>query len=112
MGYNTVAVIYNDHLGEMEKGGAVSSRIARAIQEWGLRDRDPLAPHFGCGRIISMAHANYSQVVVCGHNEGRPIVECGNLDHYALGQIADALRRHGWDVKPPKKAVRAQPMKG
>jgi hypothetical protein len=37
------------------------------------------------------------------------IIECDDLDHYALGQIADALRRHGWTVKPPKppKKVRA-----
>jgi hypothetical protein len=42
MGYNSVAVIYNDHIGQMKDGGTIGSRIAKSIQNWSVRDRDPL----------------------------------------------------------------------
>ncbi len=100
MGYNSVAVIFNDHIGQMKDDSLLGARIAQAIRGWHMRDRDNLATWFGSGQICSQGHADYSQVVVVGQNRGRRIVDCDDLDHYALGQIADALRRHGWDVKP------------
>lgn len=107
MGFNTVAVLYNDHTHRFrDDGGMISKEIAAAMQSWSIRDRDRLALHFGAGMVVSQAHADYSQVVVVGQNRGRQIVECNDLDHYALGQIADALRRHGWTVKAPKKPTR------
>jgi hypothetical protein len=108
MGFNTVAVLYNDHTHRLRSDdGSISQEIGRAMQHWSIRDRDRMATHFGAGMVVSQAHADYSQVVVVGQNRGRPIVECDDLDHYALGQIADALRRHGWNVKPPAKRKRA-----
>src|SRR5689334_10267154 len=108
MGFNTVAVLYNDHTHRFRSDdGSISKDIGRAMQHWSIRDRDSMATHFGAGMIVSQAHADYSQVVVVGQNRGRPIVECDDLDPYALGQIADALRRHGWNVKPPAKRKRA-----
>ena len=103
MGFNTVAVLFNDQTHTIRDDGPLGARIARAMQSWSQRDRDRLSTWFGAGQIVSQAHADYSQVVVVGQNRGRPIVECDDLDHYALGQIADALRRHGWNVKPPSK---------
>ena len=104
MGFNTVAVLYNDHTHRFqEDDGRISRDIAKAMRGWSMRDRDRMATWFGAGQVISQAHADYSQVVVVGQNRGRPIVECEDLDHYALGQIADALRRHGFVVKPPKR---------
>jgi hypothetical protein len=105
MGFNTVAVLYNDF--NFAKEPAIGQRIAEAMRGWSWRERDRLATHFGAGMVVSQAHADYSQVVVVGQNRGRMIVECDDLDHYALGQIADALRRHGWTVKPPAKPKRA-----
>lgn len=101
MGFNTVAVLYNDF--NFENDVSIGPRIQRAMRGWSMRDRGHLETHFGAGMVVSQAHADYSQVVVVGRNTGRPIFECSDLDHYALGQIADALRRHGWTVKPPKK---------
>lgn len=103
MGYNTVAVLLNDYTSEIREDGPIGKRIASAMQSWHARDRDPLAPWFGCGSVISQAHADYSQVVVVGRNTGAPIYECNDLDGHALDQIADALRRHGWTVKAPGK---------
>jgi hypothetical protein len=107
MGFNTVAVLYNDF--NFAKQADIGQRIHDAMRGWSWRERERLATHFGAGMVVSQAHADYSQVVVVGQNRGRMIIECDDLDHYALGQIADALRRHGWTVKPPKppKKVRA-----
>lgn len=109
MGFNTVAVLYND-FNFANATPELGSRIQDAIRGWSIRERDHMATHFGCGIVVSQAHADYSQVVVVGQNRGRPIVECNDLDHYALGQIADALRRHGWKVIPPVKKRKAKYM--
>ena len=101
MGFNTVAVLYNDF--NFATFPAIGHRIAEAMRGYSYRDRDPMVTHFSAGMVISQAHADYSQVVVVGRNTGGPIVECNDLDYYALGQIADALLRHGWTVKPPAK---------
>lgn len=103
MGFNTVAVLYNDQTSRFKTDPTIGPEIAKAMQGWSMRDRDRLAVWFGAGMVVSQAHADYSQVVVVGRNTGKPIVDCDDLDHYALGQIADALRRHGWSVKPPAK---------
>lgn len=103
MGYNTVAVLYNDHTHRIREDGDVGRRIAKAMQSWHVRDRDPLALCFGSGTICSQEHADYSQVVVVGQNRGRRLCDCDDLDGYALDQLADALRRHGWTVKEPGK---------
>lgn len=104
MGYNTVAVLYNDF--NFKDDATIGPRLQSAMRGWSERNQDRMATHFGAGIVISQAHADYSQVVVVGRNTGHPIVECNDLDHYALGQIADALRRHGWTVKPPAKIKR------
>ena len=109
MGFNTVAVLYNDF--NYAKERLLGERIQDAIRGWSMRDRDHLVTHFGCGVVVSQAHADYSQVVVVGQNRGRQIVECNDLDHYALGQIADALRRHGWTVNPPLKKRKSSKQK-
>lgn len=104
MGFNTVAVIFNDHTHRLqEDDGRLSREIAKAMRGWSMRDRDRMATWFGAGQVVSQAHADYSQVVVVGQNSGRPISECGNLDWYALDQIEAALKRHGYVVKKPKK---------
>lgn len=105
MGFNTVAVIYNDHLHRLkEDDGRIAKDIAKAIQHWSVRDRDSMATWFGCGQVVSMGHADYPQVVVVGRNSGRPLSECTDLDWMTLDQLALALKRHGWKVKEPAKS--------
>lgn len=102
MGINTVAVLFNDQTDAFRRDGPLGRDIANAMTAgWSLRGRDRLATWFGSGQVVSQAHADYSQVVVVGRNTGKPISECDDLDFYALDQIAEALRRHGWTVKPP-----------
>jgi D-alanyl-D-alanine carboxypeptidase len=108
VGYNTVAVLFNDHMHRIQDDPDFGRHVAQAVRAWTWPDRARSATHFGSGQVISQAHADYSQVVVVGRNAGKPIVECEDLDHYALGQIADALRRHGWSVKPPRKSKATQ----
>lgn len=103
MGYNTVAVLYNDCTHLIRKDGDIGRRIANAMQSWHARDHYPLDLYFGSGEVCSQAHADYSQVVVVGQNRGRRLCDCDDLDGYALDQMADALRRHGWTVKEPGK---------
>lgn len=105
MGFNTVAVLYNDHQHRLaEDDGSISKRIAAAMRGWSLRDRDRLATWFGAGQVVSQAHADYSQVVVCGQNGGRPLSECDDLDRVALDQLVSALTRHGYNVTKRRKA--------
>jgi hypothetical protein len=102
MGFNTVAVLLNDFTHELERDGRYGARIAQAMRNVGHR-RDGLSTWFGAGVCISQAHADYSQVVVVGKNTGQRLDDANDLDWYALKQLADALERHGWRVKPPAR---------
>lgn len=104
MGINTVAVLFNDMSHEIRTRDDVGKRMADAMTSgWSLRNREPLACDFRGGRVISQAHADYSQVVVVGRNHGKMLAECDDLDSFALNQMADALQRHGWTVKAPSR---------
>lgn len=103
MGYNTVAVLYNDHTHEIGKSGPVGARIRSAILGWSDRGRDRLATHFGCGQVISQEHADYSQVVIVGGNTGVRACDATDLDWYAIDQMAKCLERHGYTVKKKRK---------
>lgn len=109
MGFNTVAVLYNDHTHRFrEEGDRIGRDIAHAMQSYSLRRERPLEVDFGAGVVVSQAHADYSQVVVVGRNSGSPISECYDLDWYALAQCEEALRRHGYTIKKPKKVKAAK----
>jgi hypothetical protein len=123
MGYNTVLVVYNDTVDIGAKDAEIGRRIHEAVRAWSVRSFKPNALDISAfakyengstcsamyGAVVSQEHADYSQVVVVGQNRGRRLVDCHDLDRYALGQIAEALIRHGWTVKPPKKEPRKRP---
>ncbi|TDR90265.1 hypothetical protein [Enterovirga rhinocerotis] len=98
MGFNTVAVLYNDHTHRIAEGGEFGASMAAAMQGWLRRDRDRLATWFGSGMIVSQAHADYDQVVIVGQNRGCPIHEANDLGWQALDQMKDCLERHGYKV--------------
>lgn len=102
MGFNTVAVLYND-FNFANATPELGSRIQDAMRGWSWRDRDSMATHFGCGIVVSQAHADYPQVVVVGQNTGKPISEAVGLDRMALDQMVSCLVRHGYKVIAPKK---------
>lgn len=102
MGLNTVAVIFNDFTHEFEKDGPLGQRIARAMQSYGSQ-HDRLPVYFGAGQVISMAHADYEQVVIAGRNGGQKVLDAKDVSYSALDQMAECLRRHGWTAKPPSR---------
>ncbi len=104
MGFNTVAVLYNDH--NFAQQHELGKRIHDAMRSWSWSDRDRMALNFGCGMVISQAHADYTQIVAVGENRGRPIQDCNDLNHGPLANMAECLIRHGWTVKPPAKPSR------
>lgn len=106
MGFNTVAVLYNDQTHEIANDGPLGARIANAMRNYPQRDR--LNCWFGAGQVVSQAHADYSQVVVVGRNTGKPLAECAELDWYAIDQLKAALERHGYRVTKKRK-VKPQP---
>lgn len=105
MGFNTVAVIYNDHTHRIEKDGPIGESMAQAIRNWHGRRDDRIASHFGAGMIVSVAHADVSQVVIVGRNSGERAQDATDLDWYALEQMKECLERHGYRVTKPKKAA-------
>lgn len=101
MGFNTVAVLYNDF--DFTKQQHLGERIQSAMRSWPDRDRIQLGANFGCGIVISQAHADYTQVVVVGRNTGYPISEATDLDWYALNQIKACLEANGYRVVKKRK---------
>lgn len=101
MGFNTVAVLYND--ANIANESDLGKRIHDAMRGWSWRERDRMVTHFGCGMVVSQAHADYTQIVAVGENRGRPIQDCNDLNYGPLANMAECLIRHGWTVKPPKR---------
>ena len=97
MCFNSVAVLYND-FNFADAASDLGPRIQDAIRGWSMRDRDSMATHFGCGIVVSQAHADYTQIVAVGRNTGKPISEISNLDWMALRQLQECLERHGYKV--------------
>jgi hypothetical protein len=108
MGFNTVAVLYND-FNFANATPELGNRIQDAIRGWSWRDRDSMATHFGCGIVVSQAHADHTQIVAVGQNTGQPIQDCNDLDYIALAAMAECLIRHGWTARAParKRKVRS-----
>lgn len=99
MGYNTVAVIYNDHMGEIQKQ---MPRLADAIRGWLVRDNDALATCFESGLVVSQDHADDLQVVVVGRNTGARLT-CEEASSEHLEALAEILQAHGYGVKGPSE---------
>ncbi len=100
MGWNTVAVLYNDFIGDLKRDqGRYGPEIAAAILALGHppeHRRHHLS--FGAGRVISQAHADYDQVVIVGQNSGQLLQDAETVSRYALVQMAECLERHGYTV--------------
>ena len=105
MGFNTVAVLYNDATDRIRAGGNTAERLADAMSHgWLERRRDRMATDFGAGVVISQDHADNSQVVIVGRNSGCTAKEAVDLDWWALQQMAECRERHGYKVTKPKRA--------
>lgn len=100
MGYNTVAVLYNDH------GYRIKDR-APDINEAMSRKSITGDGDFGYGEIISCQHADCDQVIIVGQNSGRLLTyREGNRQDFDI--LANLLRERGYSVKAPEDK-RAKP---
>ena len=97
MGFNTVAVILNDQIHEVRKSGRFGERIYEAVSRYWATPRNSLDRYFGAGKIISMAHADYPQVVVVQSNTGWSLHD-DDIPPEALEAVARQLREHGYRV--------------
>lgn len=106
MGFNTVAVLLNDRTHEFEASGDLGRRIAAEMRSYG-DSRRVLPGWFGAGKIISQAHADYSQVVIVGRNTGCRIEDAKDLDWHAIDQMKRCLESRGYKVtkKPPPRSL-------
>jgi hypothetical protein len=100
MGFNTVAVLYNDQSDRWPE------EIRHAMQSWTrheLRnDRFDRSGHFGWGWVISTAHADDDQVTIVGQNHGRLLTPFSPVENQSdLSVLAELLRCHGYSVKSP-----------
>ena len=101
MGLNCVAVLLNDKCHDFERHGeAIGNRISYAMQNWNSITNDG---YFNAGRVISRDHADGYQITVVHGNTGCHISDAEGLPLYALEQLADCLKRHGWLARRPPR---------
>lgn len=111
MGYNTVAVIYNDFTGEYKtQGERIGKRIAAAMRDY--HDEDRSRRNFGAGVVISQDHADGEQVTITHGNTGWTAEEATpgtytELTWRGLDQMQRCLERHGYKVTKPRKVKAA-----
>lgn len=96
MGYNTVAVIYNDMTSEIKNH---MPRLDEAMRSFGHNDL--LDGYFGVGKIISQAHADYPQITVIGRNSGEVVHHDNEVSDWALDALVNILEMRGFKVKRP-----------
>lgn len=106
MGWNTVAVLYNDFSAEISQAMPRLGAAMRAFSNHPRSSREE--GHFGCGQIISHDHADGAQVVVAGRNGGERLFYDLPASDWALNAAAEMLRWHGYAVRAPgEKRARA-----
>jgi hypothetical protein len=104
MGWNTVAVIYNDHIRDANRSlvrmdqAIIHSSLGQNATDAGMR--------FGFGKIISTAHADYDQVVIVGQNSGSKADLETDLSWCAADQMIRCLEQNGYRVTKRRKAKR------
>lgn len=110
MGYNTVAVIYNDHTGDKNR---TLGELDRSVIGFSYDPARRLSNSFGFGMVISQAHADYDQVVIVGKNNGFSVDKVNDLGSGAASQMIDCLIRNGYLSKngEVKAAVAAKQVK-
>lgn len=106
MGFNTVAVLYNDFTSEFECDGRLGRDIAHAMRSYPAASSFDRS--FGAGMVISQDHADGEQVTIVSRNSGVRADDATDLGWQALEQMKRCLERHGYRVtklKPPRVAT-------
>lgn len=100
MGNTAVAVLHYDCSSEIKRA---DERMARAMLDMPGSDT-PIDFHFG--KIISWDHASGYQVCVIHGNTGWRLGFDNDPPLSVQQAVAEALKRYGWKVSPPKHAQR------
>lgn len=75
MGYNSVVVILNDHLSEIENDPEFGKKLCAAIRRFPIRNFAGVVMPYITGQteVIGVEHADVLQIVAVGGNTGRTI---------------------------------------
>lgn len=94
MGFNSVVVILNDCLHEIESDPEFGKKVAQAIRAHGARPEH--RPYItGQTQVLSVEHADTMQIVAVGGNTGRVV---GYAHHRSTDdEIAKSLERNRKD---------------
>jgi hypothetical protein len=91
MGMNTVVVLFNDMTQRWP------SEIANAMHEHNYPCGD--GSHFGYGKVISIAHADFKQLIWAGWNDGKAVFpDTKDIPAEVLFRMADILNANGYKV--------------
>lgn len=73
MGFNSVLVVLNDRLDEIERDPDFGKKVARAIRSYSHESPDRMPFITGQTQVVSVEHADVAQVIRVGANSGRMI---------------------------------------
>jgi hypothetical protein len=73
MGYNSVLVVLNDRLHEIERDPEFGKKVANAIRHFSRSDPERMPYITGQTQVINVEHADTAQVIRVGANCGRVI---------------------------------------
>ena len=98
MGYNTVALLFNDQLSHLDGDPRAGEKIAHAVRSW--QPQDQMSGLFGQGRVISVAHADTPQLVIVGMNRGVLVkdAEASDADYRIIEDMKQFLEKAGYLV--------------
>jgi hypothetical protein len=105
MGFNTVAIILNDQVHDAAKQPDFGQQVVDAVSGWYGRSRRPFAAETRRGglRVVSQAHADYTQVVIVSCNCARALSMGDTPLPGDLEALASILRVYGWRATAPAK---------
>jgi hypothetical protein len=71
MGFNSVVVVLNDRLHEIERDPEFGKKVANAIRAYDVEGRIPKPYITGQTQVVSVQHADVVQIVAVGANTAR-----------------------------------------
>lgn len=102
MGYNTVAVLYNDVLDIIRREPKFGEIVYQGFLGY-QQARNPRDANFVYGEIISCEHADYDQLVVVGQNRGRQLRDVDDPSPMMLLEMKEFMEKHGYRVVKKRK---------
>lgn len=107
MGYNSVLLVLNDRLWDIEKDEKFGSKLCDAIREYSTYQHQPRAGGFPEVRphqavVLSCEHADTIQIVAVGANYGR-VLGHGHWKDTDEGLLAKLADKYGYYLTPKEK---------